>query len=259
MSSMKPTLLLLHGAFTTPAAWDFLNPYLEKAGYPTERATYLSTNPPDPLEATVSRDTQHVRSKFLCPLVEHEGKDVVLVVHSYGGVVGAGAAYGFSKTDRVAQKLAGGVIGLIYVAGNIVPEGQSEFDTVGRAWPSWLMIDKPREGLSHIDPLVSTLCQDCPKGMDCEVERAATPQAYLCFTTAVGPPAWAEKGYKDRLAYIHTRDDLVNPPFAQDMWVEGSGVHWQTADMNTSHAPYYSQPEQLAEWIFKFSEDFREL
>lgn len=149
MCSLKPTLLLLHGAFTTPAAWDILNPHLNQAGYPTERATYLSTNPPDPLEATVQRDTQHVRTKSLLPLVEDQSKDVVLVVHSYGGVVGAGAAYGLSKTDRLAQNLKGGVIGLIYIAGNIVPEGQSEFDTVGRAWPPWLVIDKV-SSLSHL-------------------------------------------------------------------------------------------------------------
>lgn len=82
-----------------------------------------------------------MRNNFLLPLVENEHKDVILAVHSFGGIVGGGAAVGLSKTDRLAQNLKGGVLGLIYIAGNITHEGQTMFDSVGGKWPEWLKLD----------------------------------------------------------------------------------------------------------------------
>lgn len=132
---------MIHGAFGTPAAWDKLVPFLEKAGYPIRRATYPSANPKKPSEVTAKKDIEHVRNNFLLPLVENEHKDVILAVHSFGGIVGGGAAVGLSKTDRLAQNLKGGVLGLIYIAGNITHEGQTMFDSVGGKWPEWLKLD----------------------------------------------------------------------------------------------------------------------
>lgn len=111
MANSKPTLLLIHGCFTTPAAFDRLVPFLEHTGYTTIRATYPSTDPEESHESTAAKDVEHMRNVYLLPLVEQEQKDVVMVMHSWGGTVGAGAAVGLSKTDRVAQGLGGGVVG----------------------------------------------------------------------------------------------------------------------------------------------------
>jgi hypothetical protein len=102
---------------------------------------YPSAKPEKPSEATVKNDTDYVRNNYLLPLIEHEHKDVIVAVHSFGGIVGGGAALGLSKTDRVAQKLQGGVLGLIYIAANITHEGQTMFDSVGGQWPPWLKLD----------------------------------------------------------------------------------------------------------------------
>lgn len=121
MTSSKPTLLLIHGAFGTPTAWDKLVPFLERAGYNIVRATYPSANPEIPSEAAAKNDIEHVRKEFLLPLIEQEHKDVIIAVHSFGGIVGGGAAVGLSKGDRLAQSLKGGVLGLIYIAGVCKP------------------------------------------------------------------------------------------------------------------------------------------
>lgn len=144
MISTKPTLLLVHGAFGTPASWDKLVPFLKQGGYPIKRATYPSANPEKPSEAAAKIDIQYVRDRFLLPLIEQEHKDVVVIVHSFGGIVGGGAAVGLSKTDRLAQNLEGGVLGLIYIAGNITHEKQTMFDSVGGQWPPWLKLDNVR-------------------------------------------------------------------------------------------------------------------
>lgn len=159
MTVTKPTILLVHGAFGTPAAWDKLAPFLKQAGYPIKRATFPSANPKKPLEVSAKKDIEYVRNQFLLPLIEQERKDVILAVHSFGGIVGGGAAVGLSKADRSAQKLPGGVLGLIYIAGNITHEGQTMFDSVGGQWPPWLKLDN----VSTVGHSAYRTCTDCPK------------------------------------------------------------------------------------------------
>lgn len=142
MYSSNPTILLVHGCFATPACFDKLVPHLKKAGYPTLTATYPSSNPEDPSEVTAQKDSEYLRNQYLVPLVENEHRDVILAVHSFGGVVAAGAAVGLSKTDRKAANLKGGVLGLVYIAANILQEGQSLYESFGGGdWPPWFLKD----------------------------------------------------------------------------------------------------------------------
>lgn len=52
-----------------------------------------------------------------------------MVMHSYAGNPGSGAAYGLSVEEREEAGLKGGVVGLIYMAAFMVPSGQSNADT----------------------------------------------------------------------------------------------------------------------------------
>lgn len=103
------------------------------------------------------------------------------------------------------------------------------------------------------------LCHDCDPSLESEINAEAVPQGYSCFTSEVPAQSWAEKGFNNRLAYIRTANDKINPAFAQDMWIEGTGVKWDLATMETSHAPYLSQPQQLARHILDFSAKFEAL
>ncbi|GIZ45534.1 hypothetical protein CKM354_000869600 [Cercospora kikuchii] len=259
MSPPKPTILLIHGALTTAVSFDWVIPHLEQAGYPTVNAEYLSVNPEKPLEVTAQKDIDHVRKTYLDPLIEQEHKDVVLAVHSFGGVIAGGAAVGLSKSDRAAKGLKGGVIGMIFIGANIGHEGQTMLETVGGQWPPWLKIDKPREGLAVIEPLFETLCHDADPSLESEVESQARPHGYLCFATPMPAQSWSEKGYTGRLAYIRTSEDRINPAFAQDMWIQGTGVEWDVLNMEASHAPYISKPKELAQHIVSFAQKFEGL
>lgn len=56
------------------------------------------------------------------------GKDVIVVPHSYGGVLGGGAAHALSKLTRAREGRATGVIGLVYVVAFPLDEGVSLLD-----------------------------------------------------------------------------------------------------------------------------------
>lgn len=57
-------------------------------------------------------DSLHIREKILEEL-DSKGNDVVLVVHSYGGLCGANSCEGLAKKDREGKNTS--VIGVVYL------------------------------------------------------------------------------------------------------------------------------------------------
>lgn len=80
-ADVKPTVVLVHGAFADSSSWNGVVKILEKDGYPVIAAA-------NPLRGVAS-DAQSVAS-----IVKSVKTPVVLVGHSYGGAVISDAAYG---------------------------------------------------------------------------------------------------------------------------------------------------------------------
>jgi pimeloyl-ACP methyl ester carboxylesterase len=120
MTAPKPTILIIHGAWHTPAHYQLLVDALEKDGYPVEcpnlptcSASRNSKTPVDDIEliASVARR-----------LVD-DGKEVVAVAHSYGGIVASDALSGLGLKERQNAGLPGGVKYMVYVTAFLVPVG----------------------------------------------------------------------------------------------------------------------------------------
>jgi pimeloyl-ACP methyl ester carboxylesterase len=118
-SSSSPTVVLVPGACHTAACYELLIPHLERAGFPVKALTLPSINHGSPTEATCAEDANFIRNTVLLPLIE-EGKDILLVGHSYGGVPISAAAFGLSKRTRSKTGKTGGVIGLVYISALMV-------------------------------------------------------------------------------------------------------------------------------------------
>lgn len=146
-SSSVPIILLVPGAFGTPAGYDPILPYLKEAGFTTHPGPYPSSNPRDPSAATCENDIASLREDVLRPLLD-EGKDVIILAHSYGGIVAGAAAKDprdpLDKQTRKSQGQAGGVVGLIYIAGNMTLDKESLADAIGGTYPDFIKLDKVR-------------------------------------------------------------------------------------------------------------------
>lgn len=79
--------------------------------------------------------------------MEDDHREVVILAHSYGGVVGGAAAKGLDKPTRTAQGQPGGVIGLVYVAGNITLEGECLLEAVGGVYPPFIKENKVSDAI----------------------------------------------------------------------------------------------------------------
>lgn len=145
------TIVLIPGAWITPS---FYQPFLDAAravGFPVHHANYPSLNPSDPFTADCQKDSDVLESTIR-PLVEDQGLDVLLFMHSYAGMPGASAAVGLSKTERAKKGKAGGIIGLVFIAAFVVPENVSCAGLMGGSLPPWIVLDDVRSAPSPLRP-----------------------------------------------------------------------------------------------------------
>lgn len=132
----KPTIVLIHGAWHTPDYWSLVTSQLKEHQYPFHTVQLLSAG--GDLATTVADDAAHIQ-KTTSKLVG-DGKEVVLVLHSYGGIPGTESAKGLLKKDRESHQMAGGIISLVYVAAFLVPLGASLASFLG-GFPPWIIFD----------------------------------------------------------------------------------------------------------------------
>jgi pimeloyl-ACP methyl ester carboxylesterase len=136
----KPTVVLVPGAWHSPIHYSLVTGLLSLGGYPIVSERLPSVNSTTPKSISVTTDADFVRNELIVPLL-NQGKDVLLIAHSYGGSPGAAAAYGLSKAERTAAGETGGVIGLIFIAAFLAETGVSVLDDLGGQFNSWVVVN----------------------------------------------------------------------------------------------------------------------
>jgi hypothetical protein len=123
MASTKPTIFLIHGAWHTPACFSSLTSLLKEAGYPVVTPANPST-PGDPPTGLIEDALNVV--KELEKVVEEREEDVLVIGHSYGGMVTSqGVLEKFAKKKRETEGKKGGVLRIVYLCAMLLGEGES--------------------------------------------------------------------------------------------------------------------------------------
>jgi pimeloyl-ACP methyl ester carboxylesterase len=100
MAPDKPALLLVPGAWHLPGpTFSSTIPLLHSSGYTTSAVSLASNGAAKSVSDPFSLDVERVRAA-LATLIDEQGKDVVLVMHSYGGMPGSQGCERFAKADR---------------------------------------------------------------------------------------------------------------------------------------------------------------
>ena len=131
-----PTLVFVQGSFQLPDVYQNLVDRLTGLGYTVvypRLPSCTDTSHPQFPHVSLYDDAIAVRSELIRQ-VEYEGKAVVLVMHSYGGLVGSEAMrQELNYTQRKLQGLPGGVIHLFLYAAFLLDEGQSVLSAFGES------------------------------------------------------------------------------------------------------------------------------
>jgi pimeloyl-ACP methyl ester carboxylesterase len=256
MSALKPTLIIIHGAWHIPESYEKLVVSLEKAGYEVHCPRLPSTNQTRPPNADLYTDSDLIRN-YVSSLIR-AGRTVVAILHSYGGQVGSNALVGLGRESRAAQGLPGGVSHLVYLAGFAVSEGTgmmdkvkefghmdlvpvafnfAEDDTCVHNDPKTLLIGTSSVADEEVDRYLATLVRWNGKGMYLPLKHAA----------------WREIP----VAYIYLTVDMTVPLEYQKSFVEGmekAGRPVQTFELATGHCANLTATEEVVDVINKIVE-----
>ena len=132
------TIVLVPGAFHIDSSMDLLGAQLQRAGYNTHSASLVTVNGPS---KNISDDIDYLQTQVLEPLIGQQGRDIVLYLHSYAGFPGSVAIEGYSKTARLANGTAGGILGLIYQSAFIPKQGDSLLQMIGGNYAPWQQLN----------------------------------------------------------------------------------------------------------------------
>lgn len=139
-STAKPAFVIVPGSFSPASFYDDLVAALRENGYETLIETLPSSAraPPDP-PATMEEDAALFHG--IVEKLADQGKDVVIVTHSYGGVPGTECSKGLSKAERKEAGKPGGIARFVYVTSVVPPPGISSGDLMGDHLPSFLQVE----------------------------------------------------------------------------------------------------------------------
>ncbi|MGW5578526.1 alpha/beta fold hydrolase [Micromonospora chokoriensis] len=225
MSDQNPTVVLVHGAFADSSSWNGVVQRLTAQGYPVIAAA-------NPLRG-VDGDSQYVSE-----LVDSLAGDVVLVGHSYGGMLISNAARG-----------KGNVRALVFVAAFAPDEGESAGDlaskfpgsTLGEtletrmaAGAQDLYIEQgryPQQFAADVAPDVAAL-----------MAVTQRPIASEALGSASGAPSWA-----DVPSWFIFGDQDKNIPAAALRFMAERASSRNTVEISGgSHAIGVSYPDEVA-------------
>ena len=129
MDSEKPVILIAHGSWHTPDHYQSLKDTLQSHGFNTYCPLQPSVGKLPPIG--LMEDAEMIRAE-LDRLINVESKDVIVIAHSYGGIVTTQAVTKeLGKKARQSEGKDGGVIRIVYMCAFIVPLGESLGSALG--------------------------------------------------------------------------------------------------------------------------------
>ena len=218
----RPVIVLVHGAFVDGSGWAGVYRLLRQAGY----GVVVVQNPTTSLSEDVAATRRAIASA---------GRKVVLVGHSYGGVV---------ITEAGADAT---VTALVYVAAFAPDRGESVSSIVAQAPPGGaaLPVLPPVDGFLRLDPAAfpAVFAADVPPPVATFMADSQQAWGTAALEGKVSTPAWATKPSW----YLIPRDDLVIPPDAQRGMARRARS--TVREVAGSHAVFMSKPEAVAALI----------
>lgn len=131
------TFVFSLGAWVVPAVFDATRSHLEDLGFPSACPAHPSIGA-EPPSMTLRDDVISLRG--VLETYADEGRDIILVAHSYGGVVASCAVEGLTKPARTQAGKPGGVTKVIYLAAFALNEGESLLGILGGEYLPWMKV-----------------------------------------------------------------------------------------------------------------------
>jgi pimeloyl-ACP methyl ester carboxylesterase len=221
--TVKPSIILVHGAFADATGWQHVIPLLERDGYTVTAVQNPLTSVADDI-ATTRR------------MIDAQLGPVVVVGHSYGGLVVTGAASGSPNVKA-----------LVYVAA-FAPDSAEPIGPLLEKYPapSGAALRPDAAGFFYIDRAVfrDIFAQDVGAQEAAVLAATQKPLAGASFAAQLTvPPAWKTIPSW----FIVAQNDHVINPDLERFFAHRMGA--TTTELASSHVPFISQPAEVVKVI----------
>ncbi|MGH9287235.1 MAG: alpha/beta fold hydrolase [Acidimicrobiales bacterium] len=215
-------VVLVHGGFVDGSGWQGVYDLLTADGYHVA----VVQNPTLSLEGDVATTRQ---------ILDAQDGPVVLVGHSYGGVV---------ITEAGTHP---NVAALVYIAAFAPDTGESVNTLIADPPPGAPVppILPPQDGFLFLDRdrFHASFAADLPAAQAAFMADSQVPWGLGALEGAVTDPAWQTKPSW----YLVATEDRMIPPPAQQAMAQRAGA--TIVEVPTSHSVYVSQPGAVADLI----------
>jgi pimeloyl-ACP methyl ester carboxylesterase len=223
-------IVLAHGAWSAAWAWKKVRPLMAAVGHQFFTPTYMGLGERAHL-ANPSNDLETHIQDLLGVLKFEDLRGVVLIAHSYGGMVATGVAD--RARDRVAQ--------LIYLDAFVPANGQALIDLVPLAERQRLL-DSVKTGDGWRVTPNPTPPDTSPEDLEW-IGKYRMRQSVKCFEQPLR--LQAELGLPR--TFIHCTRYADKKPFAQFASRANAQAGWQSYELDASHSPNVTAPVPLME------------
>jgi pimeloyl-ACP methyl ester carboxylesterase len=231
----KPTVVLVNGAWANNASWSRVIKRLQNDGYAV-------VAPPNPLQS-LEGDAQTIAD-----LLQTIHGPIVLVGHSYGGMVISNAATGNANVKA-----------LVYINAFIPDEGESALgldssqpgSVLGAGPPNTVFNFVPFPGAAPGDALLYVkpsvfrqgFANDLPAKQGAVLEATQGPAVFSALTAPSGPPAWKTIPSWD---LVGTIDNAIPSSIQRFM---ANRAHAHVTEVNAGHLSMISRPAAVTKVI----------
>ncbi|EKJ74176.1 hypothetical protein NXS19_010819 [Fusarium pseudograminearum] len=249
---MLPTIVAVPGAWHTAESFDPIKKILTQKGY-----QFVSQDAPGLHDAngTCQDDAISLRTNILLPLVE-EGKDLVVLMHSYGGMYGSQAVQGLSKKEREQAGKKGGVTGLIYVSAVTPIEGKTTLEMMGtdsKNLPPFVDYDETT-GWVRFTGAKEAMYHDIPDKEADHYISLLKDQALNSMNTPITYSPLADENFKGTAGYIVCGADCVVPRTGQETYAAVGGIDRVVTVEKASHAFFATAAEEIVDAVLQLVE-----
>ncbi len=225
-------IVFVHGALVFDGAWWWHRMVEPLAALSLgSRAVELPSCVASPGASGEAPGDMYADADAVGAVLDKEDGPVVLVGHSYGGMVITDAAAGHGNVKH-----------LVYVT-SVMPELDETLASFGESRePGPWMDPRPEDGTMGVkaELLPGAFMQDCDEEAVAGALERLTRQPLAAFGQSPRRVAWREKPS----TYVVCAEDRATPPEAQREYAKRAGG---VVELPTGHHPMLSRPELLAQ------------
>ncbi|KIV87264.1 hypothetical protein PV11_02819 [Exophiala sideris] len=251
----KPSIIFVPGSYVLFPAYQNLLDAISGAGYEVHGIHPPTVGPRSRQGRDGPAPSMYDDAAVIAQEAEklaEQGKDVILMGHSYAGIPMSQSTKGLGKEQRKAQGKPGGVVHLAYISCLVAAVGQSAGTLLSR-FPNdkrphvsidengWMLMEDPAATAEMI-------CQKLPPQEGGAFVRDFAKHSAQSFGNEL-----TYAGYKDiPVSYLFCEEDKAGPPdFQRDMIAmieEASGRKVDVTSVKGDHCPHLSAEKETVDW-----------